>query len=97
MSVSVRHPTDPDQKMAPRFPRPVTVLPGSRLQRPEEGARCYKKCTKKRSMRRVNYECVEAMRRQLRCCRRKMGATMGAQPTEQFATTISQELRTVFR
>ena len=74
VSVSVRQSLDRDQKMAPRFPRPVTVLPaGSRLQRPEEGARCYKKkCTKKSSNsrrgRRMNYECVEAMRRQLRCC-----------------------------
>ena len=82
------------EKMAPRFPRPMPVLPGSssRLQRPEEGARCYKKkCTKKKT--RVQYECVEAVRRQLRCCRRKIGV----EPTEQYATVISQELRTVFK
>ena len=91
--MSARHPTDPDQKMAPRFPRPVTVLPGSRLQRPEEGARCYKKCTRKSSMRRAKYECVEAMRRQLKCCRRKIEV----QPTEKYAAAISQELRTVFK
>ena len=95
-SVLVRQPKEAEtEKMAPRFPRrPTPVLPAgsSRLQRSEEGARCYKKkCTKKKM--RVQYECVEAVRRQLRCCRRKIGA----EPTEQYATTISQELRTVFK
>ena len=84
MSVIVRQARD--QNMAPRLPRPMPVLPGSSRPRPG-GPKCYKKCKS------LKFECAQEIRRRLNCCRRRIGT----QPTEQYATAISQELRTVFK
>ena len=77
--------------MAPRLPRPLTALPGSR--RRAGGAKCSKCTTSKNSNTSLKYESAQEIDRRLKCCRR----LIVTQPTEQYAMAISEELRTVFK